>query len=60
MQLHNKKDKARSRAAHISINTLRADQKIKNAYEQRYLQMLDSAVTEAEKLLNDVKHLLKP
>ena len=27
-------------------------------YEKRYLQVLDSAVSEAEKLLKDAKHLL--
>ena len=28
-------------------------------YEKRYLQVLDSAVSEAEKLLKDAKHLLQ-
>ena len=59
MQYNNKKEDTQYCVASNNLKTIRAQENVKNAYEKRYLHMLDSAMSEAEQLLKDAKHLLQ-
>lgn len=59
MQYHNKKDDVHYRTVSDNLKTIRAPENVKTAYEKRYLNILDSAMSEAEQLLKDAKHLLQ-
>lgn len=59
MHTNNKNHVDISSTRERTITTRGVSEGFEGLYEKRYLKVLDSAVSEAEKLLKDAKHLLQ-